>query len=76
MDRLLGFLTLLIEEFGEPSSEGYCLPFPLTHAQIGSAIGSTRVTVTRLMGKLRQQGLIGIQGDHLIYLPVQSEHEY
>ncbi|NLQ06947.1 winged helix-turn-helix domain-containing protein, partial [Cylindrospermopsis raciborskii LB2897] len=36
---------------------GYCLPFPLTHAQIGSAIGSTRVTVTRLMGKLRQRGL-------------------
>lgn len=71
IDRLLGFLTLLIEELGEPSSEGYCLPFPLTHAQIGSAIGSTRVTVTRLMGKLRQKGLIGIQGDHLIYLPAQ-----
>ena len=71
IDRLLGFLTLLIEELGEPSSEGYCLPFPLTHAQIGSAIGSTRVTVTRLMGKLRQKGLIGIQGDHLIYLPTQ-----
>ncbi|NES22498.1 MAG: Crp/Fnr family transcriptional regulator [Symploca sp. SIO3E6] len=71
IDRLLGFLTLLIEEFGEPTNEGYCLPFPLTHAQIGSAIGSTRVTVTRLMGKLRQKGLIGIQGEHLICLPVQ-----
>ncbi|MDP8965126.1 MAG: Crp/Fnr family transcriptional regulator, partial [Cyanobacteriota bacterium] len=46
IDRLLGFLTLLIEEFGEPCDRGYCLPFPLTHAQIGSAIGSTRVTVT------------------------------
>ncbi|NER24359.1 MAG: Crp/Fnr family transcriptional regulator [Symploca sp. SIO1B1] len=71
IDRLLGFLTLLIEEFGEPTSDGYCLPFPLTHAQIGSAIGSTRVTVTRLMGKLRQKGLIVIQGEHLICLPVQ-----
>jgi CRP-like cAMP-binding protein len=49
------------------------LPFPLTHAQIGSAIGSTRVTVTRLMGKLRQRGLIGIQGDNLIFLPAKSE---
>ena len=72
IDRLLGFLTLLIEEFGEPCHDGYCLPFPLTHAQIGSAIGSTRVTVTRLMGKLRQRGLIGTQGDNLIYLPVES----
>lgn len=69
IDRLLGFLTLLIEEYGEPSENGYCLPWTLTHAQIGSAIGSTRVTVTRLMGKLRQRGLIYTQDDNLICLP-------
>ncbi|MBM0740228.1 Crp/Fnr family transcriptional regulator [Phormidium sp. CLA17] len=72
IDRLLGFLTLLIEEFGEPSENGYCLPFPLTHAQIGSAIGSTRVTVTRLMGKLRQKGMVCTQGDNLICIPADS----
>ncbi|MGL5081014.1 MAG: Crp/Fnr family transcriptional regulator [Microcoleaceae cyanobacterium] len=77
IDRLLGFLTLLIEEYGEYYTsgnganefQGYCLPWPLTHSQIGSAIGSTRVTVTRLMGKLRQQGLIHTQDDNLICLP-------
>ncbi|MGF1515186.1 MAG: Crp/Fnr family transcriptional regulator [Elainellaceae cyanobacterium] len=69
IDRLLGFLTLLIEEFGEPCEVGYCLPWTLTHAQIGSAIGSTRVTVTRLMGKLRQRGLISTYGDNLLCLP-------
>lgn len=69
IDRLLGFLTLLIEEFGEPCEGGYCLLFPLTHAQIGSAIGSTRVTVTRLMGKLRKDGLIHYQDDNLLCLP-------
>lgn len=72
IDRLLGFLTLLIEEFGEPCEEGYCLPWALTHAQIGSAIGSTRVTVTRLMGKLRQRGLIRNYGDNLLCLPADS----
>jgi CRP-like cAMP-binding protein len=72
IDRLLGFLTLLIEEYGEPTDDGYCLPFPLTHAQIGSAIGSTRVTVTRLMGKLRQKGLIKTQGDNLLCLPADT----
>ncbi len=72
IDRLLGFLTLLIEEYGEPCEEGYCLPWTLTHAQIGSAIGSTRVTVTRLMGKLRQKGLIRNYGDNLICLPEES----
>jgi CRP-like cAMP-binding protein len=72
IDRLLGFLTLLVEEFGEPTDAGYCLPFPLTHAQIGSAIGSTRVTVTRLMGKLRQRGMIRTQGDNLICIPADT----
>lgn len=73
IDRLIGFLTLLIEEFGEASPDGYYLPFPLTHAQIGSAIGSTRVTVTRLMGKLRQQGVLITHDDGLICLPGGSE---
>jgi Crp-like helix-turn-helix domain len=69
IDRLLGFLTLTIEECGIPSELGYYLPYNLTHAQISSAIGSTRVTVTRLMGKLRKQGAIVIQEDNLICLP-------
>jgi CRP-like cAMP-binding protein len=69
IDRLFGFLILLIEEYGKPCDHGYRLPYPLTHAQIGSAIGSTRVTVTRLMGKLRQMGLIIIEEDGLICLP-------
>jgi CRP-like cAMP-binding protein len=68
IDRLIGLLRLLMEEFGEPCEEGYCLPFPLTHAQVGSAIGSTRVTVTRLMGKLRQRKLVQIKKDNLICL--------
>ncbi|MDY7023520.1 MAG: Crp/Fnr family transcriptional regulator [Cyanobacteria bacterium J06592_8] len=83
IDRLLGFLTLLVEEYGEyyvnESEEnpfrGYCLPWSLTHSQIGSAIGSTRVTVTRLMGKLRASGLIYTQGDNLICLPEELEGE-
>jgi len=73
IDRLLGFLTLLIDEHGEHCEQGYYLPFPLTHAQIGSAIGSTRVTVTRLMGKLRQGGMIQSYDENLICIPHNSE---
>ncbi|NEQ29849.1 MAG: Crp/Fnr family transcriptional regulator [Leptolyngbya sp. SIO4C5] len=72
IDRLLGFLTLLIEEYGEPCDQGYYLPWTLTHAQIGSAIGSTRVTVTRLMGKLRQRHLIQNYGDNFICMPTEA----
>ncbi len=76
IERLLGYLTLLIEEFGEPCNEGYYLPFPLTHAQIASAIGTTRVTVTRLMKELREERkAIQIKDDNLICLiaPPQIE---
>jgi hypothetical protein len=78
IERLMSFLTLLVEEYGEPCEQGYCLPYMLTHAQIGSAIGSTRVTVTRLMGKLRRQGLILIREDNSIcvpHLPQRQEGE-
>ncbi|MGF1587707.1 MAG: Crp/Fnr family transcriptional regulator [Pleurocapsa sp.] len=66
IDRLISFLTLLIEEYGVNQGQNCCLPYSLTHAQIGSAIGSTRVTVTRLMGKLRRQGIISIKEDNSI----------
>ncbi len=69
IDRLMGFLALLIEEYGQPCTDGYYLPYVLTHAQIASAIGTTRVTVTRLMGKLKQKKLIFLKDDHLIGLP-------
>lgn len=66
IDRLTSFLTLLVEEYGNNCGQECCLPYTLTHAQIGSAIGSTRVTVTRLMGKLRRQGIISVKDDNSI----------
>ena len=66
IDRLTSFLMLLVEEYGENDKQDCCLPHTLTHAQIGSAIGSTRVTVTRLMGKLRRQGIVFVKQDNSI----------
>jgi CRP-like cAMP-binding protein len=78
IDRLYGFISLLAEEFGEPcqwgdrlEQRGDRLPWLLTHAQIGTAIGATRVTVTRMMGQLRQQGLIHVLDDNFICVPVK-----
>lgn len=75
IDRLTSFLTLLLEEYGIKQEEYYCLPYTLTHAQIGSAIGSTRVTVTRLMGKLRRQGIIKVQSDNSICINARKLSE-
>lgn len=73
-DRLLGFLELLMEEYGEPYEAGYCLPWPITHAQLAGVIGATRVTVTRLMGQLRQRGIIACYRDNQICFPLDRAH--
>ncbi|ACB52522.1 transcriptional regulator [Crocosphaera subtropica ATCC 51142] len=66
IDRLMGLLMLLATEEGEKTEKGYTLPYILTHAQIASAIGTTRVNVTRLMGQLRQQGVIEVDPNNRI----------
>jgi len=66
-DRLYQLLLLLQQEFGQPVVEGTRLNIRLTHQDIANAICTTRVTVTRMLGKLQQQGLISRDGSrHLI----------
>ena len=74
LDRLLSFLALLMTQDGEPIADGYRLPYPLTHAQIGSAIRATRVTITRLMVKLREKEIVWLKDD-LICLSRRSFQE-
>ncbi|MBE9003533.1 helix-turn-helix domain-containing protein [Fortiea sp. LEGE XX443] len=57
-DRLHYLLELLKQEVGESIEGGTRLSVRFTHEDIASACGTTRVTITRLLGKLQQQGLI------------------
>jgi Crp-like helix-turn-helix domain len=68
-DRLLGYLSLLMEEFGEVDGQSQQLPFVLTHHQLANAIGATRVTVTRLLGELRDRGAIKFSQGNRIVIP-------
>jgi len=65
-DRLLGLLSVLAEQFGKPHDEGTLIDVRLTHAQLASAIGATRATVTRLLGRLRRQKLVISTGENLM----------
>ncbi|AUT00231.1 transcriptional regulator [Nostoc sp. CENA543] len=66
-DRLNYFLQFLKQEVGELVPDGYRLNIRLTHEDIASACGTTRVTITRLIGKLQQQGLISFDSKkHII----------
>ncbi|MEH2370879.1 PAS domain S-box protein [Nostoc sp.] len=57
-DRLHHLLQLLKREVGETVPEGTRLNVRFTHEDIASACCTTRVTITRLMGKLQEEGII------------------
>ena len=50
-----GFLELLAKDSGEPCEAGLRLNLRLTHQEIASALSTTRVTVTRVLGQLRMK---------------------
>ncbi len=58
--RLVSFLLILCRDFGVPGTNGITVDLKLSHQAIAEAIGSTRVTVTRLLGELRDQNMIYI----------------
>jgi CRP-like cAMP-binding protein len=55
-ERVRGFLELLALDYGSYCDSGLRLDLRLTHQEMASALGTTRVTVTRVIGQLRQEG--------------------
>ncbi|WP_218082397.1 global nitrogen regulator NtcA [Anthocerotibacter panamensis] len=58
--RLESFLLILCKDFGIPSKNGVTIDLMLSHQAVAEAIGSTRVTITRLLGDLKKDDLISI----------------
>lgn len=56
--RVLMLLTWLAEKYGQVCDRGCILDLRLTHQAIAEMIGSTRVTVTRLLNDLESQGTL------------------
>jgi CRP-like cAMP-binding protein len=55
-DRLRYFLIMLAHDFGHVEPSGIRIPIRLTHHQLATAIGTTRVTVTRLLKEFKAEG--------------------
>ena len=56
--RLQALFALLVNRLGRRCGDWCQLPFRLTHERIGELIGSTRVTSTRLISRLRSADLL------------------
>jgi CRP/FNR family transcriptional regulator len=64
--RLVCFLLVLCRDFGMPGTRGITIDLKLSHQAIAEAIGSTRVTITRLLRDLRNDGLVEIDRKRII----------
>jgi CRP-like cAMP-binding protein len=71
-DRLRQFLLLLKEDFSQPVEGGHRLTIRLTHQHLASALGTTRVTITRMMGHLRQEGWLQVDPSRHVILRHQA----
>ncbi|MGD1859956.1 MAG: Crp/Fnr family transcriptional regulator [Leptolyngbyaceae cyanobacterium] len=65
-DRLRQLLLLIAQEFGQVELCGVRIPVRLTHHQLATAIGTTRVTVTRLVKDFKNEGWLQTQQRYLI----------
>lgn len=72
-DRLRHLLLLLKQEIGQPAEGGTRLGVRLTHQQLANAIGTTRVTVTRLLSQLQEEGWLVVDHARHIVLPAHAK---
>lgn len=76
-DRLQQLLYLLEKELGEVNNNQTRLQVRLTHQNLAGAIGTTRVTVTRLLGEFQRQGWLSFDSDrHIIITRVESDDNF
>ncbi|MEB3288295.1 MAG: Crp/Fnr family transcriptional regulator [Leptolyngbya sp.] len=65
-DRLRHFLMLLARDFGQVEPQGIRIPLKLTHHQLATAVGTTRVTVTRLLKEFKGEGWMSLDRRQII----------
>lgn len=70
--RLASLISRLAEDFGREIEEGTVIDLVLTHQEIANLIGSSRVTVTKLINKFIDEGMITIKKRKIIIIDFES----
>ncbi|BCL38905.1 Crp/Fnr family transcriptional regulator [Nostoc sp. MS1] len=65
---LIKLLAWLSKRFGAEVEKGRLIDMRLTHEDLAEMLGSTRVTITRILGQFEQEGLIDRLSLHRIVL--------
>ena len=70
-ERVIHLLLELSEKYGEKHTNGIGLKIRLSHQEMASVIGSTRETVTVVLGQLQSDGLIEIARRRIVIKNLQ-----
>ena len=57
-NRIWLLLTWLASKFGRVTPRGTVIDFKLTHQELADALGTTRITVTKILNQYEREGLI------------------
>lgn len=60
--RIAELLTRLADLYGQDAGDGVVIGISLTHEQIAAMTGASRVTVTRTLTRLKDEGVIAVRG--------------
>lgn len=73
-ERLWRFVTWLDQRFGRDTPSGRLVDIPLSHRQLAETLGTTRVTITRLLNRYHTQNKIRRAFRRLIILDPTLVH--
>lgn len=65
-DRIIELLLRIADMFADDGPEGRKLRTYLTHEQIGALTGTTRVTVTRALKRLKERGILDTDESYFV----------
>lgn len=71
-ERLISFLLLMYERFGEEAAEGMLINVPLRHQDIGSSINASRETASRELAALERKGLIRNKQSSIVLKDIEA----
>ena len=72
--RLASLLLRLAGAYGRTTPAGQRLELRLTHHDIGAMIGATRETVTAVLSRLREEGVIAFDQRHIVIRDADALH--
>ncbi|QGJ71214.1 Transcriptional regulator [Planctomycetales bacterium 10988] len=71
-ERVVHLLLELAEQYGKPTERGIELQIKLSHQDLSAIIGSTRESVTVVLGELQEEGLIQILRRRIVLSDVSA----